>query len=294
MKSNVRGTENVLWAAIKHEVGQVHPDLHRQGRGPDVGARRDQAPGGDARPGGARPDDHCGGCALRQRPRQSRVAASVLAEQMRNNLPITVTHPDMTRFFMTIEEAAGLVVEAAHLASDGEIFVLDMGEPVRILDIAQSFANAHAPPDVEVRFTGMRPGEKLNESLFSEHEHPLPTDHPRIFRTTSDQHSAGCTGSCAPVRPRRAQRRRCGSRASCAGCCRTTTRTRRWCPIQGGAPVPRRLLMARPRALGLAVRRQALVAGGRARPADVPEPRPPRGDGHRPRGCARERVGFSR
>jgi FlaA1/EpsC-like NDP-sugar epimerase len=92
---------------------------------------------------------------------------------------------------MTIEEAAGLVVEAAHLASDGEIFVLDMGEPVRILDIAQSFAHLMHRADIEVRFTGMRPGEKLNESLFSEHESPLPTAHPRIFRTTSDQRVAG-------------------------------------------------------------------------------------------------------
>ena len=141
---------------------------------------------------------------------------SVLAEQLRNNVPMTVTHPDMTRFFMTIEEAAGLVVEAAHLAGTGEIFVLDMGEPVRILDVVQSFAHLMHHPDVEVRFTGMREGEKLNESLFSEHEQALPTAHPRIFRTISEQRSWGCTRSCAACTtpPRATTPRPCG--ATCA------------------------------------------------------------------------------
>jgi FlaA1/EpsC-like NDP-sugar epimerase len=104
---------------------------------------------------------------------------------------MTVTHPEMTRFFMTIEEAAGLVVEACHLAGSGEIFVLDMGQPVRILDVAQSFAQLMHHPDVEVRFTGMREGEKLNESLFSEHEQALPTQHARIFRTTNELRVVG-------------------------------------------------------------------------------------------------------
>jgi FlaA1/EpsC-like NDP-sugar epimerase len=92
----------------------------------------------------------------------------------------------MTRFFMTIEEAAGLVIEAARLAQDGEIFVLDMGEPVRIVDVVKSFARLMHRPDVEIRFTGMRDGEKLNERLFSENEQPLLTEHPRIFRTDGD------------------------------------------------------------------------------------------------------------
>jgi FlaA1/EpsC-like NDP-sugar epimerase len=108
---------------------------------------------------------------------------SVLAEQLNAGLPMTVTHPDMTRFFMTIEEAAGLVVEAARLAEDGEVFVLDMGEPVRIVDVVQSFAKLMNRSDVDIVFTGMRPGEKLNETLFSEHETPVLTEHPRIYRT---------------------------------------------------------------------------------------------------------------
>jgi len=191
VKSNVRGTENVLWAALRHQSDKFILISTDKAADPTsvLGATKRLAE-----------------MLVQEERGQSTVVAavrfgnvlgsrgsllSVLAEQMRSNLPITVTHPDMTRFFMTIEEAAGLVVEAAHLASDGEIFVLDMGEPVRILDIAQSFANLMNRTDVEVRFTGMRPGEKLNESLFSEHEHPLPTDHPRIFRTTSDQRVSG-------------------------------------------------------------------------------------------------------
>lgn len=104
----------------------------------------------------------------------------VLAAQLRSGLPVTVTHPDMTRFFMTIEEAAGLVLEAARLASGGEVFVLDMGEPVRIMDLVERYAEQMNVGRLEIRFTGLRPGEKLDETLFSVQEHRLPTAHPRI------------------------------------------------------------------------------------------------------------------
>ena len=110
---------------------------------------------------------------------------SILAEQARNGEPITVTHPDVTRFFMTIEEAVGLVLEAAHLAVGGETYVLDMGEPVRIVELVSNYARQLELPDVEIRFTGLRPGEKLHESLFSTTEQPLPTAHARIFSTLS-------------------------------------------------------------------------------------------------------------
>jgi FlaA1/EpsC-like NDP-sugar epimerase len=115
----------------------------------------------------------------------------VLTEQIDRGLPVTVTHPDMTRFFMTIEEAAGLVVEAARLADAGEIFVLDMGEPVRIVDLVHSFAELIHRNDVQIRFTGMRPGEKLNETLFCEDERPVRTEHPRIFRTDASSRPRG-------------------------------------------------------------------------------------------------------
>jgi FlaA1/EpsC-like NDP-sugar epimerase len=111
---------------------------------------------------------------------------AILGEQMRNDEPITVTHPDVTRFFMTIEEAVGLVLEAARLAKGGETFVLDMGEPVRIVDLVTNYARQLRLPQAEIRFTGLRPGEKLHEALFSVTEQRRPTAHPRIFSTVSD------------------------------------------------------------------------------------------------------------
>lgn len=108
---------------------------------------------------------------------------TVLAEQMRNGESVTITHPDVTRFFMTIEEAVGLVLEAARLAEGGETFVLDMGAPVLIVDLVSAFAASLQVPRVDIRFTGLRPGEKLNEALFSEHEQSLPTAHPKISKT---------------------------------------------------------------------------------------------------------------
>ncbi|MYW03777.1 polysaccharide biosynthesis protein [Streptomyces sp. SID3343] len=108
---------------------------------------------------------------------------SVLAEQLRAGGPVTVTHPDVTRFFMTIEEAVGLVLEAGRMAQGGEIFVLDMGEPVRIVDLVHKFAEQVNMPNVPIRFTGLRPGEKLNEALFSTAEERLPSEHKRIQAT---------------------------------------------------------------------------------------------------------------
>lgn len=108
---------------------------------------------------------------------------SVLSEQIESGRPITITSPDVTRFFMTIEEAAGLVVEAAEMANFGEIFVLDMGEPVRIVDLVKNYAaELHLDSrQVDICFTGLRPGEKLNEALYSEAEEQVSTAHPRVF-----------------------------------------------------------------------------------------------------------------
>jgi FlaA1/EpsC-like NDP-sugar epimerase len=108
---------------------------------------------------------------------------TVLAEQLRNGDDVTVTHPDVTRFFMTIEEAVGLVLEAAHLAEGQETFVLDMGSPVRILDLVHKFSEQLGVPPVRVRFTGLQSGEKLHETLFGDGEERLSTAHPRIFKT---------------------------------------------------------------------------------------------------------------
>ncbi|OKJ11773.1 polysaccharide biosynthesis protein [Kitasatospora sp. CB01950] len=113
---------------------------------------------------------------------------SVLEEQLRSGGPVTVTHPDVTRFFMTIEEAVGLVLEAGRMAEGGEVFVLDMGEPVRIVDLVHNYAEQVqlGADEVEIRYTGLRAGEKLNEALFSDTEVRLPTAHPRIYATAAE------------------------------------------------------------------------------------------------------------
>ncbi|UFU07267.1 polysaccharide biosynthesis protein [Ruania halotolerans] len=93
--------------------------------------------------------------------------------------PVTVTHPDVTRYFMTIPEACELVIQAGAIGSDGEVLVLDMGEPVRILDVAQRLI-AQARADVKIVFTGLRSGEKMHEILFNESEHGEKRHHPMI------------------------------------------------------------------------------------------------------------------
>ncbi|MGH7762357.1 MAG: polysaccharide biosynthesis protein [Candidatus Dormibacteraceae bacterium] len=108
---------------------------------------------------------------------------SVLSEQIEKGEAVTVTHPDVTRFFMTVEEAVGLVIEAGSMAELGETFVLDMGDPVRIVDLVNNYAaqfHLHEG-DFVISYTGLRGGEKLNEALFSESEERLRTDHPRIW-----------------------------------------------------------------------------------------------------------------
>jgi len=104
--------------------------------------------------------------------------------------PITVTHPEVTRYFMTIPEAAQLVLQAGAMTEGGDLFLLDMGEPIRIVDLARRMvalsgltvrSDAHPTGDIEIRFIGLRPGEKLYEELLIG-DNPLPTAHPRILR----------------------------------------------------------------------------------------------------------------
>jgi FlaA1/EpsC-like NDP-sugar epimerase len=112
----------------------------------------------------------------------------IFREQIAKGGPITVTHPETTRYFMTIAEAAGLVLQSATLGKGGEIFVLDMGEPVRILDIAHQMVELSGlkpDRDIEIRFTGLRPGEKLHEEIQHFSENHEKTDHSRILLFTS-------------------------------------------------------------------------------------------------------------
>lgn len=94
--------------------------------------------------------------------------------------PVTVTHPDVTRYFMTIPEACELVVQAGAIGTAGEVMVLEMGEPVRILDVARRMIDLSRASDIKIVFTGLRPGEKLSETLFGADEDSAATDHPMI------------------------------------------------------------------------------------------------------------------
>ncbi len=115
-------------------------------------------------------------------------------EQIRQGGPVTVTHPNITRYFMTIPEAAQLVIQAGSLGRDGDVFVLNMGKPVKILDLAEKMIHLsgfsvrdekHPSGDIAIEFSGLRPGEKLYEELLIG-DNVTETDHPMVMRATED------------------------------------------------------------------------------------------------------------
>ncbi|MEG2454594.1 MAG: polysaccharide biosynthesis protein, partial [Clostridia bacterium] len=112
-------------------------------------------------------------------------------KQIEKGGPVTVTHPDVTRYFMTIPEAAQLVIQAGAMGTGGDVFLLDMGEPVKIVDLAKQMIRLSGLKpmdekglgDIALQFTGLRPGEKLYEELLIEAENIENTDHERILKS---------------------------------------------------------------------------------------------------------------
>ena len=112
-------------------------------------------------------------------------------KQIENNGPVTVTHPEITRFFMTIDEACQLVLEAGAMGKGGEIFVFDMGSPIKIIDLAHHMIRLTGltpNEDIKIEFTGLRPGEKLYEELLADKELTLPTHHEKILIAKASHH----------------------------------------------------------------------------------------------------------
>jgi FlaA1/EpsC-like NDP-sugar epimerase len=109
----------------------------------------------------------------------------IFRRQIGKGGPVTVTHPEMTRYFMTIPEAVSLIVQAGAIGGRGRVYVLDMGEPVKIIDLARNMirlSGKEPETDIAIEFVGVRPGEKLHEELWNAGEHVGPTKHPKIFR----------------------------------------------------------------------------------------------------------------
>ena len=111
---------------------------------------------------------------------------STFEKQIQDGGPVTVTDKQMERFLMTIPEASQLVIQAGALGENGDSFVLDMGKPVRILDMAKqmiAFAGFVLDKDITIQITGLRPGEKLSEELWYKYENPIRTKNPKIFES---------------------------------------------------------------------------------------------------------------
>jgi FlaA1/EpsC-like NDP-sugar epimerase len=183
VKSNVRGTENLVEAALAHDVERFVLIST------DKAANPASVLGATKRLAELVLEAHHGSQTVLTAVRFGNVLGSrgsllhVVRDQLASGSAVTVTHPDVNRFFMTIEEAVGLVLEAARMSHGSATYVLDMGEPVRIVDLVRNFANLLNVRDVTFRYTGLRPGEKLTEELFGVEEEALPTDHPRISMT---------------------------------------------------------------------------------------------------------------
>jgi len=118
----------------------------------------------------------------------------IFKKQIEDGGPVTVTHPDVTRFFMTIPEAVQLVLEAGAMSQGGEIFAFDMGESIKVADLAYNMiklSGMEAGKDIEIAYTGLRPGEKLYEEVLSAAENSMPTHHPKILKAQVREYGFG-------------------------------------------------------------------------------------------------------
>lgn len=121
----------------------------------------------------------------------------IFEEQIKKGGPVTVTHPEMKRYFMATSEAVILVLQAAASGNGGEVFILDMGEPIKIVDLAREMirlSGFEPDVDIQIEFTGLRPGEKLFEELLGAEEGSEPTEHPKIYRVRSREAQNGFNG----------------------------------------------------------------------------------------------------
>jgi FlaA1/EpsC-like NDP-sugar epimerase len=115
-------------------------------------------------------------------------------QQIEAGGPVTVTHPEMIRYFMTIPEAVSLILQAGAMADDYATYVLEMGRPVRITELANKMIEIMGAPDVQIKFVGLRPGEKLKEELFGDGERSTATDHPMVFKLLAEGASPSAAG----------------------------------------------------------------------------------------------------
>jgi FlaA1/EpsC-like NDP-sugar epimerase len=185
VENNVFGTASVVWAATEFGASQLVLVSSDKAVRPSsvMGATKRLAELVSMAAGTASPHTRCVAVRFGNVLGSSGSVIPLFQRQIAAGGPVTVTHPDMRRYFMTIPEAAQLVLQAAAMGKGGEIFVLDMGEPVKIVDLARKLvllSGLKPGQDIGIEFTGVRPGEKLYEELSAYQEDTVATPHSKI------------------------------------------------------------------------------------------------------------------
>jgi FlaA1/EpsC-like NDP-sugar epimerase len=182
-KTNVFGTESVMRAAVRNRVQQVVNISTDKAAAPTSALGWSKRLAEHVAAGHSTPKTRIASVRFGNVLGSRGSFLPTLIWQIQKGLPIQVTHEDVSRFFMTIPEAAGLVVEAACLSEGGDLFVLDMGTSIKILDLVKEYVRLSKSPSPLITFTGLREGEKLQEACFETGEDQIQTAHPRIFST---------------------------------------------------------------------------------------------------------------